>query len=74
MGDEVRIVEVARLMGNVEEAVYAMAQDAELPCIKVHGQWRVDLYDFDTRPASQVAGSAGSNESTRKAKEPGGRR
>jgi len=78
MADEILTVsEVAHLLKVAEKTVYTMAQNAELPCFKVRGQWRFRRQDLDTWIGSQVAGAAASEESPLKSKSPmrkGGRR
>jgi len=60
MTDEILTVpEVAKLLKVADKTVYTMAQNAELPCFKVRGQWRFRRDDIDgwivaqvTRPAA----------------------
>jgi excisionase family DNA binding protein len=78
MADEIlTVAEVAVLLKVAEKTVYTMAQNAELPCFKVRGQWRFRRQDLDTWMAAQVAG-ANANKPARKTKPPsrkgGGRR
>lgn len=78
MADEIlTVAEVAVLLKVAEKTVYTMAQNAELPCFKVRGQWRFRRQDLDTWMAAQVAG-ANAIEPARKTKPPsrkgGGRR
>ncbi len=55
MTDEIlTLVEVAQLLKVAEKTVYTMAQNAELPCFKVRGQWRFRKGDIDAWIASQV--------------------
>lgn len=60
MADEIlTVAEVAVLLKVAEKTVYTMAQNAELPCFKVRGQWRFRRQDLDAWMAAQVAGSRG---------------
>ncbi|MFE8599909.1 methylation-associated defense system helix-turn-helix domain-containing protein MAD1 [Archangium violaceum] len=69
MADEIfTVAEVAQLLKVAEKTVYTMAQNAELPCFKVRGQWRFRRQDLDTWMASQVAGAAASAEPAPKSK------
>ena len=78
MADEIlTVAEVAQLLKVAEKTVYTMAQNAELPCFKVRGQWRFRRQDLDTWMAAQVAGAAGPEETASKGTSPakkGGRR
>ena len=79
MADEIlTVAEVAVLLKVAEKTVYTMAQNAELPCFKVRGQWRFRRQDLDTWMAAQVAGSGAPVQPTAKTKPPprkgGGRR
>ena len=78
MADEIlTVAEVALLLKVAEKTVYTMAQNAELPCFKVRGQWRFRRQDLDTWMAAQVAGAAGPAEAPPKGKssaKKGGRR
>jgi len=57
MADEIlTVAEVALLLEGGEETVYTMAQNTELPCFKVRGQWRFRRQDLDSWMASQVKG------------------
>lgn len=48
MRDEIlTVVEVAQLLKVAERTVYTMAQNAEIPCFKVRGQWRFRKQDID---------------------------
>lgn len=41
MADEIlTVTEVAVLLKVGEKTIYTMAQNSELPCFKVRGQWR----------------------------------
>jgi len=62
MADEIlTVAEVALLLKVAEKTVYTMAQNAELPCFKVRGQWRFRRQDLDSWMASQVRGGHSSN-------------
>ncbi len=78
MADEIlTVAEVALLLKVAEKTVYTMAQNAELPCFKVRGQWRFRRQDLDTWMAAQVAGAVGPEQAAPKGKSPakkGGRR
>jgi excisionase family DNA binding protein len=55
VADEIlTLVEVAQLLKVAEKTVYTMAQNAELPCFKVRGQWRFRKGDIDAWIAAQV--------------------
>jgi excisionase family DNA binding protein len=55
IADEIlTLVEVAQLLKVAEKTVYTMAQNAELPCFKVRGQWRFRRDDIDAWIASQI--------------------
>jgi excisionase family DNA binding protein len=55
MTDEILTVpEVAKLLKVADKTVYTMAQNAELPCFKVRGQWRFRRDDIDGWIAAQV--------------------
>jgi excisionase family DNA binding protein len=55
MIDEILTVpEVAKLLKVADKTVYTMAQNAELPCFKVRGQWRFRRNDIDGWIAAQV--------------------
>jgi excisionase family DNA binding protein len=57
MSDEIlTVVDVAQLLKVADKTVYTMAQNAELPCFKVRGQWRFRREDIDAWIAAQVAG------------------
>jgi excisionase family DNA binding protein len=74
MADEIlTVAEVALLLKVAEKTVYTMAQNAELPCFKVRGQWRFRWLDLDTWMAAQVAGATGP-EAARKGKSPAKKR
>lgn len=78
MADEIlTVAEVALLLKVAEKTVYTMAQNAELPCFKLRGQWRFRRQDLDTWMTAQVTG-ASAPEPARKTKPPprkgGGRR
>ncbi len=49
------VAEVAQLLKVAEKTVYTMAQNAELPCFKVRGQWRFRRQDLDAWMAAQMA-------------------
>ncbi|MBI5531780.1 MAG: helix-turn-helix domain-containing protein [Deltaproteobacteria bacterium] len=58
MADEIlTVAEVAQLLKVAEKTVYTMAQNAELPCFKVRGQWRFRRQDLYTWMEAQVAGA-----------------
>lgn len=58
MADEIlTVAEVAHLLKVASKTVYTMAQNAELPCFKVRGQWRFRRQDLDSWMASQVVGA-----------------
>lgn len=42
------IVELAEYLQLSRAKLYAMAQDGEIPCSKVAGQWRFSRLDIDT--------------------------
>jgi excisionase family DNA binding protein len=74
MTDEILTVpEVAALLKVADKTVYTMAQNAELPCFKVRGQWRFRREDIDGWIAALVtrppAGAA-----RKRARRAGGRR
>jgi excisionase family DNA binding protein len=55
MPDEIlTLVEVAQLLKVANKTVYTMAQNAELPCFKVRGQWRFRRHDIDAWIGSKV--------------------
>lgn len=55
MTDEILTVpEVAKLLKVADKTVYTMAQNAELPCFKVRGQWRFRREDIDGWIAAQL--------------------
>ena len=57
MADEIlTVAEVAVLLKVAEKTVYTMAQNSELPCFKVRGQWRFRRQDLDSWMVSQVKG------------------
>ena len=59
MADEILTVpEVAVLLKVAEKTVYTMAQQSELPCFKVRGQWRFRRQDLDSWMVAQVKGPA----------------
>lgn len=77
MPDEIlTVVEVAQLLKVADKTVYTMAQNAELPCFKVRGQWRFRRRDIDgwieANLAERGAAPASSGGKTRSRK--GGRR
>ncbi len=48
MPDEIMtVVELAKLLKVADKTVYTMAQNAELPCFRVRGQWRFRRADID---------------------------
>ena len=49
------LAELAQLLRVAEKTVYTMAQNAEIPCFKVRGQWRFRKHDIDAWIASEVA-------------------
>lgn len=58
MADEIlTVAEVAVLLKVAEKTIYTMAQQSELPCFKVRGQWRFRRKDLDCWMASRVKGS-----------------
>ena len=69
-GEILTVAEVAQLLKVAEKTVYTMAQNAELPCFKVRGQWRCRRQDLDTWIAAQVAGAAGADIATPKRQSP----
>jgi excisionase family DNA binding protein len=77
MPDEIlTIVDVAKLLKVADKTVYTMAQNAELPCFKVRGQWRFRREDIDRWIGAQLERKAPSRpRAQRKApSEKGGRR
>lgn len=57
MADEIlTVAEVALLLKVAEKTVYTMAQQSEVPCFKVRGQWRFRRQDLDEWIASKVKG------------------
>ena len=55
MPDEVlTVAEVADMLKVAAKTIYTMAQNAELPCFKVRGQWRFRRQDIDAWIASQM--------------------
>jgi excisionase family DNA binding protein len=57
MADEIlTVAEVAVLLKVAEKTVYTMAQQSELPCFKVRGQWRFRRQDLDSWMVAQVKG------------------
>jgi excisionase family DNA binding protein len=69
MTDEILTVpEVAALLKVADKTVYTMAQNAELPCFKVRGQWRFRREDIDGWIAAQVTRpAAGAKKKARRA-------
>src|SRR6266568_1837896 len=60
MTDEILTVpEVAKLLKVADKTVYTMAQNAELPCFKVRGQWRFRREDIDRWIDQQTDRTAG---------------
>lgn len=56
MPDEMlTVVEVAQFLKVADKTVYTMAQNAELPCFKVRGQWRFRRGDIDRWIEANVA-------------------
>jgi excisionase family DNA binding protein len=48
LSDEIlTVAELAQLLKVAERTVYTMAQNAEIPCFKVRGQWRFRKHDID---------------------------
>ncbi len=48
MTDEIlTVAEVAKLLKVADKTVYTMAQQGEIPCFKVRGQWRFRRSDID---------------------------
>jgi excisionase family DNA binding protein len=73
MTDEILTVpEVAKLLKVADKTVYTMAQNAELPCFKVRGQWRFRREDIDGWIAAQVTRPAAA--AKKRARRAGGRR
>jgi excisionase family DNA binding protein len=71
MIDEIlTVAEVAQLLRVAEKTVYTMAQNAEMPCFKVRGQWRFRRQDLDTWMASQVAAPAATGQPAPKRRAP----
>jgi excisionase family DNA binding protein len=71
MADEIlTVAELAALLKVAEKTVYTMAQNAELPCFKVRGQWRFRRQDLDSWMASQVKGPAAPEQPATKTKAP----
>jgi len=67
MADEIlTLVEVAQLLKVAEKTVYTMAQNAELPCFKVRGQWRFRKVDIDAWIAAQVENPSTRGSSSKK--------
>jgi excisionase family DNA binding protein len=67
LADEIlTLVEVAHLLKVAEKTVYTMAQNAELPCFKVRGQWRFRKVDIDAWIAAQVESPHARAASTKK--------
>jgi excisionase family DNA binding protein len=67
MTDEIlTLVEVAQLLKVAEKTVYTMAQNAELPCFKVRGQWRFRKGDIDAWISAQVENAHAKAPSTKK--------
>jgi len=62
------VAEVASLLKVADKTVYTMAQNSELPCFKVRGQWRFRRQDLDSWMASQVKGPRVPVQSVAKAK------
>lgn len=46
--------EVAALLKVAERTLYTMAQNGEIPCFKVRGQWRFRRADLDQWIASKL--------------------
>lgn len=77
MPDEIlTVVEVARLLKVADKTVYTMAQNAELPCFKVRGQWRFRRQDIDGWIEANLAqrGAATPSSSRKARSRKGGRR
>ena len=78
MADEIlTVAEVAVLLKVAEKTVYTMAQNAELPCFKVRGQWRFRRQDLDSWMTLQVKGPGAPEQPATKPKVPtrkGGRK
>jgi excisionase family DNA binding protein len=55
--DEILTVEeIAKLLKVADKTIYTMAQNAELPCFKVRGQWRFRCADIDRWIKAQTTG------------------
>jgi excisionase family DNA binding protein len=67
MTDEILTVpEVAALLKVADKTVYTMAQNAELPCFKVRGQWRFRRADIDQWIEAQTSGMPPANAKRRR--------
>jgi len=48
MSDEIlTVLEIAKLLKVADKTVYTMAQQRQIPCFKVRGQWRFRRADID---------------------------
>ena len=62
MIDEILTVpEVAKLLKVADKTVYTMAQQGEIPCFKVRGQWRFRRTDLDGWIEQRTAGLPAAN-------------
>ena len=52
------VADVATLLKVAEKTIYTMAQNSEIPCFKIRGQWRfrgVDLHNWISNLTSMPA-------------------
>ena len=62
MIDEILTVpEVAKLLKVADKTVYTMAQQGEIPCFKVRGQWRFRRTGLDGWIEQRTAGLPAAN-------------
>ncbi len=60
MADEIlTVADVAVLLRVAEKTIYTMAQNSELPCFKVRGQWRFRRADLDAWIDAKTRHAAG---------------
>jgi len=52
--DIMTLPEVATLLKVAERTLYTMAQNGEIPCFKVRGQWRFRRTDLDKWIVAQL--------------------
>ena len=52
--DIMTLPEVAALLKVAERTLYTMAQNGEIPCFKVRGQWRFRRTDLDKWIVAQL--------------------